>query len=58
MHTFIFGVFREGKLLFLIGNKVTCTIDQAEIIACLMILLGVEKCLNDGDYFAYDYFNL
>ena len=53
MHKFIFGVFRNGKPVILIGTKTTCTHQQAALVVA--ILDKASYVLVPGDYFAYDY---
>jgi hypothetical protein len=54
-HELVFGVFsEEGKLILPLGQPVTCTLRQAEFIACLLAP-SIEKVLKKGHYFGYDF---
>ena len=50
---FLFGVFRNGILVFQIGLPVKCTHAQAALIVGLFDL--TKEALMPGDYFACDY---
>ena len=51
-HKFIFGVFRDGGLVFAF-NTITCTHKQAEFLVALLDM--GKEALEPGDYFACDY---
>lgn len=53
MKKFIFGVFRDGILIFRIGLPIECTHAQAALIVGLLDF--AKESLVPGDYFAYDY---
>ena len=53
--TFIIGVFRNGVLLFRIGNPIICTHEQASFVVDLLGCANMK--LEPGDYLAYDFFN-
>ena len=54
MHKFIFGVFsKEEKLIIPLGKPISCTFEQAELIAT--IFSKASYVLNPDDYFAYDF---
>lgn len=50
----IFGIFSEGKLVLPLGQPVTCTLQQAEFVACLLAP-SIEGILQEGHYFAYNF---
>lgn len=51
----VFGIGNSGKMIMIFGDKVRCTLNQAEFI-CLLLGPIVEPALVDGDYFCYDFY--
>ena len=49
---FVFGVFSEGKIVFLL-NRITCNHIQADFIVRILNL--AKQSLMTTHYFAYDY---
>uniref|UniRef100_A0A6M3L306 Uncharacterized protein n=1 Tax=viral metagenome TaxID=1070528 RepID=A0A6M3L306_9ZZZZ len=56
MKKYIFGVFRKGNLLFMIGQPITCSDSVAALIVGILDL--AKDSLIKGDYFAADYWRL
>jgi len=52
-HTFIFGVFSKGKLVFPLGTPLKCSHITAAIIVGILDM--AKSCLQKGYYFAADY---
>ena len=52
-HKFVFGVFREGKLLFQF-NTIECSHTVASLLVSVLDL--AKGVLREGDYFAADYY--
>ena len=53
MREYVFGVFRKGKLLIMIGKPIKCSDLYAKTIVGVLDLAAA--CLEEGDYFAADY---
>ena len=53
LHEYVFGVFRKGKMVIMIGKPIKCSDLYAKTITGVLDL--AEQCLEEGDYFACDY---
>ena len=53
IHKFVFGIFKERKLIFAL-NTTRCTHPVATSI--VELFEKTKEYLQDGEYFAYDYY--